>query len=481
MREMPSFENSRPIHRLLRNGVVMAVGGLLAQAIFLAIEALLAREIGARDYGVFGAVYALTLLVVHLVDMGMNSKLIETGAREPASIPGTLGRMLPGKLALFLLVYPLVLAGLVLADFPNASALFAWFGFFGLLMTVQDSLAAVHSAQQRMEYNALFQTAVAVFVLLAALLLVRPGASLPDVGKAYVAGSAIVTALWLWTVWYELRPKLAPPRLISTLRNTSHYGLSALLSYGSFRMGTLVLALLRDALEVGMFVAAYKFVELGYKVPQLASRVVAPQLFADSAHRPANFRFAAELLLRAAAAGSAAAVVIIMFAADFLIWRVFGRQFDAAGQLLALLGVSLGIKTFSLAVQTVLTAADLHEVRTRALSVSTAIGLVVTIGLTSTVGAVGTALGVLAGDVVLLLMLLAGLRYAQLPSPASYFVAVPVSATGIAITVPAALDFDAVISLPLGLVLLTLILWITGYIQPVLERVSVLRSGSASQ
>ena len=47
--------------RLMANAGALAVGGVLAQAAFLFVEAVIARQIGASAYGIFSAVYAVLL------------------------------------------------------------------------------------------------------------------------------------------------------------------------------------------------------------------------------------------------------------------------------------------------------------------------------------------------------------------------------------------------------------------------------------
>jgi O-antigen/teichoic acid export membrane protein len=468
MARTPSSLSGR--RRLIANAGSLAVGGVLAQAAFLFVEALIARQLGASAYGTFSAVYALTLLMTLAIDLGMNWKLIEEGARDHATLPVNLGSMLVLKLLIAALIYPLTLVAFRLSgnDSPLV-ALYVMFIPFALLLLVQETLASVYTATRSNWFNALFQTAVPLVILLAVIVILRPHPSLERASVAYTIGSAIPTFLWLYIAWRGVGARVEFARFTSILRGSYLYGLNALLSYGSFKSGILLLAALSSPRDVAYFAAAFKFVDIGYKVPIVANRLFAPQLFADSKHRPQEFSKLCDVLLRVAALmGAVAAAVLLIFGEDLIV-LIFGREFEMATTLVQLLGVSLALKTFALIAANVITSAGHLAFRTRAMSVASVVGVIVSIPLILAWGARGAAVGVLIADVTFLLALLWRLRGLLPVARIATIAGAPLVATTAAVWFAAYTEFPHVYEVVAGVAIVVASLFLLGYLRPVLR------------
>jgi O-antigen/teichoic acid export membrane protein len=456
--------------RLIVNAGSLAVGGVLAQAAFMTVEALIARDLGASAYGVFSAVYAWTLLMTFAIDLGMNWKLIEEGARDPATLSVNLGSMLSLKGLIAAFAYPVTLV--LLYAFGSTSAvvgLYVMFIPFALLYVVQDSLASVYTATRSNWFNALFQTSVPLTILVAVLLIVRPQPSLTRTSVAFTIGSALPTALWLLLTFRTVRPRVVAARFGSILRGSWLYGMNTLLLYASFKGGVLLLTALSGAREVAFFAAALKFVDLGYKIPVMLNRLIAPQLFADSAHRPTHFPQLCDGLLRATGLLGALTATVLLIAGRDLIRMVFGAEFTLAAALLQILGVSLALKTFALIAQSVITSANQLSFRTKALTITTVLSAVVSVPLILKWGARGAAYGVLVGDVALLIALLWRL-HRLLPSTRIVNIAiVPFVATAAAVWLTGRVDLPLIVEVVASAAIVVATLFVLGYLQPVLN------------
>jgi O-antigen/teichoic acid export membrane protein len=461
------------LRRMLTNAGALAVGGVLAQITFVFIEAVIARRIGLHAYGTFSVVYTITLLMVLVVDMGMNWKQIQDGSRDRRTIAPNLHSMMLLKVLFFAVAYPVILAALVMggAD-PAVYACFAVFALFGLLMTLQDSFAAVYTSLQRNWFNALFQTATPVAILLAGVVIVLPAPSLLRTAVAYVAGNATIAAMWMYLTIRQFPasaggPRLSAARIREILAGSYQYGLNSLISYFGLKSGILLLSLLSDPVQIALFAAAFKLLDLGHKAPVVAMRVFAPKLFADRVHRPAAFIASSDALMRFAGLSSAATAVLLVVAGPPIIRLIFGEAFIAAGALVQLLGVSLALKTFSLMAETVLTTGDQLAFRTRALIAAVVLGVIVSVPLIMRWGAMGAALGVLAGDVVMLVLVLARLRSLLPTTRAILLAGIPFIASAVALLAARSLETQAFYAAPLALVVLLALLLITGYLKPV--------------
>jgi O-antigen/teichoic acid export membrane protein len=456
--------------RVMTNAAALAVGGILAQVAFVTLEAVIARQLGPTAYGVFSSVYAYVLIMVHLLDLGTNWQMLQDGSRDRSTLAGNLGTILVIKVCAFLVAYPLMLGALALVDSNgDTMRLFAVFAFFGLAMMIQDVLSTVFSSLQRMAVNAVFQAAVPVAMLLGVLLIVLPSPSLARTGVACVAGTVIVTLVWYVVTIRTVRPRFAVAGWYDVLRRGYHYGISMTLNAFYFRLGVVLLSVLRDHAEVGIFAAAYKLLELGFKIPTLAIRVVAPKLFADSKNDPRKFRWEVDMLIRVTIALSALMAAVLFTVGPSIVVLVFGPAFEASGRLVQVIGVALALKTVALIAQTVLSTADEHIYRARADVITAVAGVVIAVPLIISSGAVGAAIAVATADLVWAGLMLARLHRHLPDSSMLALVAGPVVGLALAVGGVLLMPASVLVETLVVVALLSVILVVTGYLRPVLS------------
>lgn len=390
-------------NRILRNTVALAAGGVLAQIAFLAVEGLIARRLGEAGYGVFSTVYAISLASLFLIDLGTTWKLIQDGARDESRLPQLLGTTLLLKLALFIVVYPATWGLLVLAGYDAVTiGFFGVFFWFALSLALQDSFTGVYAARQRMHVNALFQSLVPVIVLLLMVVLTARGATLAEVALAYVGGSAVVTCLWGWLTFRETRPRPAPAAIPPLVAGSWLYGVSSLCSHVFTKLPILMLSLLRDMAEVGIYAAGAKLLDLANKIPVLLSRVLAPGLFKQSHADRAAHRAACALLIRYAAVAAVSTAMLLFVAAETLIGQIFGDAYRDAVPILQILAVSFAFRFLSVTIEMVLSTADRHAQRARSVATATVIHAILSASAIPLWGAIGAAAAMLISELLLL-------------------------------------------------------------------------------
>lgn len=469
--------SARGLRRLVTGAAALAVGGVVAQATFVFIEAIIAQRMGPRQYGIYAEVYVYTMVMVHIVDMGMHWQLIQDGARDAGAIRDQFGTMLLARVALFLLAYPAILAMLWgLGHEPSALSFFAIFGFFGLFLALQDLFSAANIARRSLELNALFQASVPVVVLALVLVLVLREPSLTKVAIAYLAGGAAVTATWGAITWRRERPLVQPSKIIPILSSSFHYGATGLIWNVYLRIGVLLLSFLRGVEEIAFFAAAYKLTDLGFKIAVLANRVVAPGLYADSHHRPEAFERTAKPLLRATIALGAIGAVVIVVVAHPLVNLIYGPKFAAAGYLLQILAISLALKTVAWIAQTVISAMDQHGNRLKIVGGGTVVAIVIAVPLTILWGAQGCAVAVVTADVIMLSLLLWRATYTSGLRETWSLMAWPIGAAAVCIALAPRLPggfVGALLALP---PLYFAALWFGGYLTPIRDMLRMAHS-----
>jgi O-antigen/teichoic acid export membrane protein len=392
---------------ILRNAAALALGGVLAQGCMMAIEALIARRLGQAAYGVFSTAYAFGLIGIFFIDFGMSWRLIQDGSRDPQTMPLLLGTTMALRALVALAIYPLMLLGFAWLDLgPGTVGFFAILFGYVVLMSAQNGLAAVNSAEQRMHVSAGYQGATPMLIL-ALLLAVPPAlASLSAVAVAFVAGSLLVSGLWAWTALRRTRPMVRMRDAPRILKESYLFAVTGLLAHGAVRLEVLLLPIFRPLADVGLFAAADKFTDIGFKAAIIGSRVVAPVLFKVSHADPEAFRRACRQTMRAASALGVAAALTLALAGSWLVTLVFGQQFGAAGTILTILAASLALKFMNQAAQIVLTACDRHVRRTVGQALGVGSSLAANITLIPAWGPAGAAFARLIGECVQIVTLL---------------------------------------------------------------------------
>lgn len=379
----------------------MGVAGVIAQICFTSIEAIIARHLGQHAYGVYGSVYAMSLAAAWIVEFGMAWKLIQDGSRTPEAIPALLGTTLILKLLFACVVGPLMVFVLRAAGYGmEFTHVFGLFFAYALLLVMQDSLAGVYAVRGNMHVTALFQGAAPVAIIICILLAGLESESLAAVGIAYLVGSGLVSGIWAVRTWRVEKARVELSRTGEILRGSWHYGLTGALSQVYLRVDLLLLPLLRNLSEVGLFAAADKLTDLGLKVGVLGTRVLAPVLFAQSHQDRAAYARTCKVMLRMVSLAGVLACLVLAFIAEPLIVLVFGSAFRPAAAILVVLAASLALRLVVISLQIVLSSSDEHLRRTSALAWAILGAGTCNILLVPTYGAVGAATARLVSDVI---------------------------------------------------------------------------------
>jgi Polysaccharide biosynthesis C-terminal domain len=117
--------------------------------------------------------------------------------------------------------------------------------------------------------------------------------------------------------------------------------------------------------------------------------------------------------------------------------------------------------------ETVLTTGDQIGFRTRALAASVVVSVIVSVPMIVYWDAVGAALGVLVGDIVMLALVLVRLRSLLPMTGALLLAGIPLAASAVALLTARSFGTQSLYAAPLALVILLALLLISDYLKPV--------------
>lgn len=399
------------VRRLLKNTLAFGVAGLAAQTSFVLAEVVIARRLGQGAYGIFTSAFVLSSVMLFVLDLGTQFKLVEDGARDRTQIPTLLGTSLVFKSSMFVLAYPLVVWGASLSGLnPPAVAFITLFFPYALVMLLHETLSSVYVARQQMEVSAFFQSLNAILILALTSTGLYAVAQLEVVAYAYVSTGLVIAAVWAWLCFRSVRPRIRLGALPRILAGSWLYSLHGLLTQLFQRLDILLLAVFRPMPEVGLYAAGYKLLDLGFKLPIMAVRVVAPVLFEQWAQDARAYDVINNAMLRMATLGGLMVSLVLFLCAEPIIGVIFGDDYEDAGAILQIVSATFAAKFMYIGLETTLTTSNRHRQRTVALALITGLAIIGYPPLIIHYGLMGAAFGRLAWDLLLLVTLAWTLR-----------------------------------------------------------------------
>jgi len=269
--------------RTFRNTALVAVTRLLSKVLVFAVVLIVIRTMGSRsgDYGRFNSLIVYSALVSIVADLGLRPLFTREVAKDRELLTPYLNSILSLKLVLMVPV----LAILYIA---------VWIGLPGLSPYVPPTFALLiatsFSNQLRATFYAVGQLkyeAIAIvgesFVLLGAALIVAllhlPWWAFLWVYTASYAFTAVYAALVAVTRFgHRFRFDLQFARLSMLAGESLPFGLTVVLSTLYFKVDVPILKVFTTFVAVGIYSAAYKYLEAVVIVPQTLMDPICPAL-----------------------------------------------------------------------------------------------------------------------------------------------------------------------------------------------------------
>jgi O-antigen/teichoic acid export membrane protein len=185
---------------------------------------------------------------------------------------------------------------------------------------------------------------------------------------------------------------------------------SAVLLTVHFRIDVLLLSLLRDPVDVGLYDAPTKLYEMVFMLPYLFGGLLMPLFVRDLAGPRATLRPRLQAACTAVLLFGSLCCAVLMVDAEQIVVLLGGSQFVASGQPLRVLAVAALLAGVAAVVRYAVTALDRQHHMLRADVISVIVAVAVHVTFIPRYGAMGAAFGRLAGDAVRMLLTVRLLR-----------------------------------------------------------------------
>jgi O-antigen/teichoic acid export membrane protein len=264
--------------RLATNTIVQTLGILGSAAISFFTFVAITRGLGPEAFGDFTAAMVFLFIPVVIADIGFSAAVIREISAAPERTERAMRASLPFRAVVSggtVGVAAAIGVALPLNDRTTDALLIGAIGSFLTLMTL--ALLPVLQAQLRMHWAVAGNMAGRLVTLGATLGALRLDLGFKSIVWAQVIGIAVTFVVHLIAVsrTVRIRPVIDTDYWRNLVLGSLVIGLAIGLSQIYFRVDTVLLALLTDSEEVGLYGAAYKFIELS----QFTAAAVAVSMF----------------------------------------------------------------------------------------------------------------------------------------------------------------------------------------------------------
>ncbi len=400
-----------PIQRIARNSAAPIATQLLNKAVDFGFALVVLRALGKAGNGEYAFAVLIWLYAKTFSDFGLSLLATREVARDRRLAGEYLGLTTLLRLLLWLIAVPLVtLFTLAFRQGVGLSTASTLAIVLLILSIVPDSYSdaanSIYNAFERMEIPAALTFAKNLLKVALGLTLLAAGWGVPGLAlTALLTNLLTAGAFGLLLRRLDVRPRWRLPGDVARrmLIESWPLFLNALLAGLFFRSDIFVLKAARGDAEVGLYDAAYKFINLALLVPQYFTLALFPHLSRLAALRDSAFGATYTLALKLLFILALPLCVATTLLAPDLMWLLGGQDFlPEAGTALRILIWFLPFSYVNGLVQYVLIAAGLQRSLIPAFGLTAAFNLIANLLFTPRFGYQAAALITIGSELVLL-------------------------------------------------------------------------------
>lgn len=256
----------------------------LAQAITRIIGFLyvifLARNLGVSDFGLYSVALAYFSIISGFADFGFNRFLTREVAKDKSEAPKLLWTIVLLRLTLASVLFAVFSLIFYLLDPDKIRVSLILLAAVAVLpQSAALTFDAIFVAIQKLQFSAVSLFVSSLFTAIAGFLLVSSGFGPMGAVNALIFGQVaylLILIIFLYKFKLLVLSEINLDLIKKAILGSLPYGLLAVLGLFYFRVDILILNYLRGNFEVGIYSAAYKFLEAAVLVPASVSLAVFP-------------------------------------------------------------------------------------------------------------------------------------------------------------------------------------------------------------
>ncbi|HEX6511879.1 MAG TPA: oligosaccharide flippase family protein, partial [Chloroflexota bacterium] len=396
--------------RVTKNSLTPLASNIAVKVLGFGFSIFYFRLLGVTQVGKYVLAATIMLFLDTIIGFGLQQLVMRDVARDKSSANAYLSNAVAVRLIVTLLVGGPILLGVWAlrryAGFDGDTALVIAILVAGFVPgAFANGFSHVFSAFELMEYSAFVQVLTQIVNVALGVAFILAGWDIVGLAMAALLANVFTAAaFWLLAGRSILKPHLElDGRLIAGIvRDAYPIMLNQLLVVFFFKVDVLVLQPLRGNAEVGIYGAAYKFVDAMLLLPSTFVPAVFPILSRQAASQREALKRGAELSLKVLLLIAFPAVIVFEVFADDIIRGFYGERFAASTVALRILMLFLPFSYVNGLTQYVLVALDRQKTIVRFFAITAVFNLVVNLALIPRFGYIAASAVTVGSEIVLL-------------------------------------------------------------------------------
>jgi O-antigen/teichoic acid export membrane protein len=455
--------------RILKNALYLGAAEVVSRILQFAVMLFAARELSVEGFGAFNFALALSFVAMILADMGLNTLLIRTIARDKALLEKFLVNALYLKalfsLATFLGIW-LVLALFGYGGQTLEVALIMV--FFAALSMLTDFIYSIFRSFERMEFDSMLKVLRMSLLAFFSIIALMRGSGVVVFSLLFVVvecitllvGFIIVSSTF---VTRRLRFSWLDSSYRQKIRNEAFpFGLSAAFGSLYFYASVLILSVMLGDLAVAQFSSAYNIVLALLFIPTVYTNALYPafsRMFAQS-KRDLSFMYAKSMKYLFMV-GLPIALCLFLLSEEIMT-MLYGGKYDAASAVLEMIALYIVLKFLNFLLGITLSSADRQWERMKVQAIAAGVSVALCAVLIWKLGVIGAAYAMVITELILFtLYMVQARKVVSFPSLSETFLK-PIAASVVLMLCAVLLPFSPIVSAAVGLLFYALALFIAG-------------------
>ena len=325
---------------IVKNIISLAAGGLITRLLFISTELIIARSMGAEVFGQFSTALAYTTIAAFFINFGVDFYLVKGIAQNPDNSEWIFGNTLFIKVIYAIVIFVFMdLLAIRLKYSTETFLLIQILGLYNVALAFQETFAAFFQAIEKMGKIAFYRSIQMTVLICLVFIFLKNGIFICSV--MYLLTGSIFTIIWFIDTIRHCHPRLELKKIVFIIKNSYIFGLAAILFMLNYRVDTVMLSVMKTEAEVGLYSAAYKFIDIFIKVPIIISMALLPTLFKYSTRKKDKVVTIYRITIRYIGLFGLPLATILFIFADPVINFVFGSDFAHSADALKILCWSL--------------------------------------------------------------------------------------------------------------------------------------------
>ncbi|MBI2589815.1 flippase [Candidatus Berkelbacteria bacterium] len=268
--------------RVAANTLIQFIGRVVSTVTALVVVASLTRYLGVSAYGDYTTIFAYVSFFGVLADFGFFWIMLREISKEKANEAKIISNVLTLRTIFGILVFLIgFLIALLIPQYTETIKLgigviaFAW-----LWLALNSTFVGVFQRHLRMDQAVLTDLLGRVVILLGVLWVIANQGDLIDILWMYVFGNGLnfLASLVLGRNFVRVQPKFDLAFWSQIIREAWPMGIVLILHVVYFKIDTVMLSLMQSSVDVGIYGAPYKILEVLLTIPAMFLGNVFPTL-----------------------------------------------------------------------------------------------------------------------------------------------------------------------------------------------------------